>query len=256
MTWLSELLSFPKEVLYLLIGATFLAGMIRGFAGFALSAVVMAIMTSFIAPVELIPMLWFLEMSASLILMRGGWQDADRSTAMALIVGAALGLPLGLILTLSIPVATSKLVALFLIIFLALTQLAKVKLPALATRPGTFGSGFGAGIVTGLSSLGGMFIALYALVRQLPPRTMRGTLNIYMMGAGCTGLITHLILGTINQTAASRGAVFILPCLIGVFIGKAFFTQKYEKFYKPVCLILLIGLAAASLIRLFLTRAL
>ncbi len=250
MTWATQLTNLSPGIFVAMLLIAFAAGAIRGFAGFALSAFVMACAATLIAPIELIPMLWFLEMSASLILMKGGWQDANRSIAIGLFVTSAIGLPAGLLLNLALPVTASKIIALCLLITLAALQLAKIRLPFLATKPGLYASGFSAGVVTGLAGLGGMFIALYVLARQMPAREMRGSLNIYMLGGGALGLITHLLIGTMDQTAATRGLLFMLPCIAGVFLGKALFTPKYEPYYKPLCLTLLIGLAALGLLRL------
>jgi uncharacterized membrane protein YfcA len=78
---------------------------------------------------------------------------------------------------------------------------------------------------------------------------MRGTLNIYMLGAGAAGLVTHLTLGTMDRTATLRGLLLIAPTIAGVFLGRALFTERWEPLYKPLCLTLLIGLAAAGLLR-------
>jgi uncharacterized membrane protein YfcA len=228
---------------------TFLAAMVRGFSGFGLSAVVMAAAVFIIPPLALIPMLWFLEMAGSLAMFKGGIQDADKPTAKGLMIGSGLGLPVGLLLNMQLATETSKTVALSILIVLALTQLFKLRLPFLATTAGTYGAGFGAGIVTGFSGAGGMFIALYMLSRQLDPRTMRGTLSIYLLGAGVIGLITHLAIGTMDQVAVARGLFFIIPTLIGLYVGRALFIPRLEPYYKPFCLTLLLGLASLGLLR-------
>ena len=48
------------------------AGIVRGFSGFALSAVVMASAVIILPPVQLIPICWWLEMTASVLMARGG----------------------------------------------------------------------------------------------------------------------------------------------------------------------------------------
>lgn len=250
MNALGGFLGLTPGLAALAIVACFVAGAIRGFAGFGLSALAMAMLAAFIPPIELIPVFWFLEMSASLILMKGGWADADRATALMLVVAAGVGLPVGLLLTLSIDPSVSKTIALLLLIALAVLQLSRLRLPFLATRPGTIGSGFSAGVITGLAGAGGMFIALYTLVREMPARVMRGTLNIYMLGGGVIGLGTHLVFGTMDGTATIRGLILIPFTLAGVFLGKALFTPRWEAYYKPICLTLLIGLALAGLARL------
>lgn len=238
----------PTEVL-VLAAIVFVASMVRGFSGFGLSAVVMAGAVFILPPLALIPMLWFLEMAGSVAMFKGGMQDADMPTAKGLIIGSAIGLPMGLLLTMQLPVETSKIVALSVLIILAASQLARVKLPFLATRVGTYGTGLGAGIITGLSGAGGMFIALYTLARNLPARTMRGTLSIYLLGAGLLGLITHIAIGTMDQAAIARGLLFIIPTLLGLYAGRALFVPRLEPYYKPFCLTLLLGLASLGLAR-------
>ena len=83
----------------------FAAGLVRGFSGFALSAVAMASAASFIPPVELIPLCWWLEIAASALLIRGNWQNAQKKTVLRLSIGTLIGLPLGLLLTTNVPVA-------------------------------------------------------------------------------------------------------------------------------------------------------
>jgi uncharacterized membrane protein YfcA len=120
----------------------------------------------------------------------------------------------------------------------------------LATRQGTITAGAAAGIITGIAGAGGMFIALFALARDLPARAMRGSLNIYLLGAGVIGLVTHLVIGTMDATALARAIVLIPAVVLGVLLGRAAFIPRWERYYRPACLVLLLGLASAGLIRL------
>lgn len=249
MNALARLTDLAVSELLIVAGICFLAGLVRGFSGFGLSAVVMAAAVLILPPVQLLPVLWFLEMASSLIMMKGGFAEANLGVSKGLIIGSGIGLPLGLMLTLALPVEASKIIALSLLIVLALTQLSKLRLPFLATTPGLYGSGLGAGMITGLSGAGGMFIALYTLARQLPARVMRGTLSIYLLGAGVLGLASHLLIGTMDQSAIYRGLILIPPTLAGILAGRALFVPRFERLYKPVCLSLMIGLASLGLIR-------
>lgn len=242
-------LDLPTDTAVLVCAIAFLAGLVRGFAGFGLSALAMAALATVIPPIELIPIFWFLEMAASLLLMKGGWADADRRVAILLTVTAILGLPLGLLISLNINTQVSRLLALGVLILLGVAQLFRIRLALLERPNGTALTGLTAGIVTGISGAGGMVIALYALARSLPPRMMRGTLNIYLLGAGAMGPVTHILMGTMTEQAAMRGAVLVMPCLLGVLIGRALFTPRWEPYYKPFCLVLLLSLCTLSLAR-------
>ncbi len=227
----------------------FLAGMVRGFSGFALSAVVMAIAVMFLSPIALIPILWFQEMTASLLMVRGGIKAANRRVVTGLVLGSAFGLPIGLSLTQALPVDTSKLVALSVIVVLAATQLAKLRLPFLATRLGLWGSGILAGIVTGLAGVGGMVVALYVLASNAPAREMRASLVMFLFASSVISLATLTYFNVMTSQSALRGLALAPASALGVVVGKTMFRPSWEPYYKPFCLCLLIALATFGILR-------
>lgn len=238
-------LSLPD--LILLAGIAFAAGLVRGFSGFALSALVMASAILILPPVQLIPICWMLEMVASLLMVRGGVADADKRIALGLAFTSALGVPFGLYLTTTLPVDTTRLLALAVLITLAVLQLARVRLPFLATNPGLYGSGLIAGVVSGIASIGGMVVALYVLSQDRPARVMRGSLVLFLFASSFFSLAWLLGYGVMNAQAVTRGAALAVPCACGVILGKMLFRPSLERFYKPFALCLLIGLATVSL---------
>ncbi len=225
------------------------AGIVRGFSGFALSAVVMASAVIILPPVQLIPICWWLEMTASVLMAKGGWQEADRGVVWGLVIGSTIGVPFGLLLTTSVSPEASKLIALVLIISLALTQLAKIRLPFLATKPGLYGSGFAAGIATGLAGIGGMVIAIYVLSQNSPAAKMRAALVSFLFLGSIASMITLLWFGVMNFTAVARGLSLALPTTFGVIVGQWLFIPRFAAYYRPLCLSLLCALAGAALVR-------
>ena len=93
---MTSLLSLSDTQFWIVALICLLAGIVRGFSGFALSALVMASAALIIPPVELIPVCWWLELCAGFMMIRSGWKEADRRLAITLVVGSSLGLPLGL----------------------------------------------------------------------------------------------------------------------------------------------------------------
>ncbi len=234
---------------WLLLAITIAAGIVRGFSGFALSAIVMASAATFIPPVQLIPICFWLELCASVLMARGGWQEADRSVVLGLVIGSAIGTPIGLALTVSMPVELSKLIVLILVIVLAVVQLAKLRIAFLATKAGLYISGLTAGVVTGLASVGGMVVALYVLSQDAPARKMRAALVLFLFVSSATSMIYLLYFEVMTMTAIKRAAVFAMPTFFGVMIGQRMFIPRLEPYYRPFCLTLLTGLAVAGLIR-------
>jgi len=244
-----DALSLTPTDMVVLSGLAFLAGLVRGFSGFALSAVMMATAVVILPPVELIPVLWALEAVASAMMVRGGLRDADRSIATGLVLGSAFGAPIGWALTVSVSVMTSSMIALALIICLAALQLSRVRFAFLATRPGLYGSGVLAGVVSGLAGIGGMIVALYTLSQDKPARVIRATLVIFLLFTSVVGAITMIAFGVFTWVSILRGVALAAPIAVGVFLGQRLFNPRFEPYYKPTCLTLLIVLASVALIR-------
>ena len=238
----------PGELI-LCTGAIFVAAIVRGFAGFALSALIMASVVTILPPVELIPVCFLLEATASLMMFRGGMKEADMRIVWGLAISSAVVSPIGLYATTTLPVDTSKLIALTLLIVLAALQLFKVRIPLLATRPGLYFSGLTAGIATGLASIGGMVVALYVLSQEKAARTMRASLVMFLAITMFTTLIYLLYYEVLDMMAARRGLVFAPVVIAGVLAGSWLFRPSLEGFYRRFCLVLLLSLAGVSLVR-------
>ena len=113
---LQNQLQLPAGTLALICIVALIAGMVRGFSGFGLSALVMAVMAVLIPPIALIPVCFILEATASLVMFRGGMLDGDRALVVKLITAYTLGLPTGLAATHHLPPDFSRLIALLLIL--------------------------------------------------------------------------------------------------------------------------------------------
>jgi uncharacterized membrane protein YfcA len=158
-------------------------------------------------------------------------------------------LPIGLYFTQSVSAELSQTVALCLILVLAVTQFAKLQLDFLNTRSGLVTAGIGAGIATGLASVGGMVVALYVLSSDRNPRQMRAALVMFLLLGTITTFVTLLLFSILDKTAMLRAAALTIPTSLGVFAGKRLFTPNFEPYYRLICLSLLVGLSMVGLIR-------
>ena len=227
--------------------AVFMAGLVRGFAGFGLSAIVMASIVTIIPPIELIPICFILEAAASITMFRGGMKDADMRIVWGLVISSAIGIPIGLFATTSIDTDISRLIALVVILSLTIGQLLRLRPKFLGTSIGLSASGFAAGIVTGLASAGGMVVALYVITLRTDVKTMRATLIMFLFIGMATSFIYLLLYDMMNQQAFQRGLIFVPIVLIGVLVGTLLFRPSLAHLYKRVCLILLISLCVVGL---------
>ena len=250
LTDLAELSALSPTQFVVVAIACFLAGVVRGFSGFGLSALLMAALAAMIAPVELIPVCYILEGAASVLMFRGGVRDADMSIVWGLAICSAIGTPIGLLATVSLPVEISKIVALLIVLGLTLAQLFHVNARFLASRSGLYITGLAAGVVTGLASVGGLVIALYVLASKFEPKTMRATLAMFLCLTMFTSAVYLILYDVMNQLAVVRGAIMIPFLLIGVLAGSWLFRPSLEHMYKRFCLLLLVGLSITGLVQI------
>jgi len=251
---LAAALELDGATLGLVVLVVFLAGVVRGFSGFALSALIMAGLAVVIAPIALIPVCIVLEATASLVMFRRGTRaDADWRIVRGLAIGSVVGFPLGLQATLHLDPDTSRFAALILISVLAALQLIGRAPPALATRPGLYLSGLLAGVATGIAGVGGMVVALYVLAGSAPPARMRASLVMFLFIGVFTSGAWLFATGVLDRLALVRGLALSPVVVIGVLAGTRLFRPSLQRFYRGFCLSLLIGLSLAGLVRLAVT---
>jgi|GEM_PF-75281 len=257
---LTESLALTHGQFGLFLTVVFLAGVVRGFTGFAQSALIMASLAVVIPPVSLIPVCYVLEGTASLLLFRGGAREADFRIVTGLAVGSAIGVPLGLQATLHLPADASRLVALVLILLLAALQLLGRRMSGvppmaagakrwLATPAGLCGAGLLAGVATGLAHVGGMIVALYVLATNAPPARMRASLVMFLFVGMFTSGVWLVSTDVLDRLALMRGLVLAPAVAAGVLIGARLFGPALQGIHRNFCLTLLIGLALAGLVR-------
>ncbi len=246
---LAAWLSMSVSGTLLAISGVLVAGIIRGFSGFALTATVMAALVLILPPIELIPVCLILEAAATLFLLRSGLREADLSMVGALSVGSMIGVPIGLTITTSVSPEASRMLAQALVLALALAQILRYRPSWLSRPPARYLAGALAGIAAGLAGVGGMVIALFVLVQQAPPRVMRGTLVVFLCVSLLVGGGFQLYFGVMTEQALERGLVLAPVAVVGVLIGKQLFRPGLEAGYRRFCLSLLIALASVGLLK-------
>jgi uncharacterized membrane protein YfcA len=249
MEWIAGSTGLATSQIMLIFVVVFFAGMVRGFSGFALSALVMASLATTLPPIEILPMNFVLESVAGLFMVRGGIKDADMLLVIGLVLGSALGMPAGLSLTVHVPVEVTRLLALSTILCLAILLLANFRPKNLDSNLGRVGAGLVSGLVTGIAGVGGMVVVIYIFSLGRNARTIRASLVMYLFFSLITSLFYYIFFDLLNNQVVWRGAVFSLPMIAGVLIGTTLFSKTHEKFYRLFCLGLLILLALTGLLR-------
>ncbi len=229
--------------------AVFAAGVIRGFAGFGMSAIIVLSLTMVLPPVQIVPMALMMEVAASLRLLPSVRGNIDRTLAGRLFLGSLIGAPAGVYLLTALPEdamrAGLSLFVLGISLFLWSGRADGLRPNALnTTLTGVF-----SGIANGAASFGGQPVALFMAAASIAAAEARSTMILltFFTDGYASGLAAYQ--GLISPGIAGRAALFLVPMFVGIALGSGAFRRSDQRSYRRFVLLLLMGLAAAGLIR-------
>ena len=131
------------------------AGIVRGFAGFGFSALTVAGTSLYMSPAQIVPVVFVLEVLASLTLLASVWRQIDWAWLRPLLIGNALAIPLGVAMLARVPEAPLRAVVSGVILVAALLLLGGWRAPWTDSTALRLGTGLASGLLNGLAAIGG-----------------------------------------------------------------------------------------------------
>ena len=238
----------PPDHIFILASCAFLAGLIRGFSGFGLSAVLVASAAFVISPRLIIPTAQAMEVIASIALIPTIWRDVNWRWLTPMGTAYVFSIPLGVAALAYLPEATLRVVgcAVLLVATLCLLLNRRPKLPD--GLPLRFGTGLVAGFFAGSTSLGGMVASTMLFAVSLPAKNLRATLIVLFFGSALYSLSWGAWHGVVTTDTFTRAAWLAVPLLLGIAVGTRGFKHISEAMFRQCVLALLATLAIAGIV--------
>jgi uncharacterized membrane protein YfcA len=107
------------------------------------------------------------------------------------------------------------------------------------------------GALNGLTTLGGMPVALFLLVTSIQPVVIRGSLAALFFLTDIYAFILSFIGGIVDVTTIYRTVPLIIILPLGAFIGNKFFIKSKEQLYRKVVFYFLIVISIFGILRIF-----
>lgn len=236
---------------WLLIGAVALgaalAGFVQGLSGFAFSLVAMGLWAWALPPQIAAPLAVFgalLGQVASLGTVRGSF---ELRRIAPLVVGGALGVPLGVFLLHNADPMRFKLAIGTLLIVYSLFGLLMRDPPRVKAGGGGLDAFVGliGGVLGGLGGMSGTVPAMWTQLRGWKRDLRRATMQVYNIAMHVLTLAAYARTGTLDATAF-RLFILVAPAmLIPSYIGAHFYHRFSEKTFERVVLTLLLASGVA-----------
>jgi uncharacterized membrane protein YfcA len=224
----------------------FLAGIVRGYSGFGFSLLVITSLSLLMAPATFIPAIFMLEIAASLHLLPGIWKDIHWRSLAPLIIGCAIGTPLGVWLLANVPAPPMQ-VALALFVLSAVWFLWRGF--ALKTMPGTAASGAvgtASGLANGAFGIGGPPAILFYFASPAGNAAGRASLIAYFLMTDLIGLAFLSREALVTWDTLYLALIFLPPLIVGNWIGARGFKSADPTTFRKWVLMLLAVLAVLS----------
>ena len=216
-----------------LLAATLLGGLVRGFTGFGFAMVFMPLASVVLGPVAALGLIWFIDLPFALPLAARSARQAEWREVLPLLLTATLALPAGIWLLIWLDRETMRWV-------LALLVLAAVALMASGWRyhgrptiPLSLGVGALSGLFNGMASIGGMPLAVFWLGAQRNDRhKTRANLQTFF---GASTLISGAVLwwkGILTGSALLMAVPLFAIYGVGLWVGTHGFRLASEETFR------------------------
>jgi len=239
--------------IYFIIFIVFVASIIRGFNGFGFSATCISGFSFILPAIEIVPIILILEVFISIFMIPYIWNKIDWSFVLKLLIGIVVGSPIGLYLLKYLsPETTHLYVCLIIILFSVLLMKGYTNRNVNNDQSKIF-TGVISGTLNGLTTLGGMPVALFLLVTSIQPAVIRGSLAALFFLTDVYAFILSFFGGIVDMITIYRTLPLIIILPIGVFIGNKFFIKSKEQLYRKVVFYFLIVISIFGILRIFST---
>ena len=211
----------------------FVAGIARGYSGFGLSAVAITAGSLFMEPVKIVPILYILEIIASIHMLRSVIKDVDKMLLVYGLLACAVGMPAGQALLLYLPESTTKIALYSVVVISTLFLHSGQTIPLKINRSFCVGIGLVIGIGSGLAAIGGVAAIIILLAVNYDVIKARATMVIIFFALYVYGLIVGSMNGIVTVVSLKLSVLFLIPLIAGLILGqRSFLVTTKEQFLK------------------------
>ena len=234
----------------LVILTVFIASIIRGFNGFGFSATCISGFSFVMPAIEIVPIILILEVLISIFMAPYIWKKIDWNFVFKILLGMVIGSPIGLYLLKYLSPQTTHLYICLIIIFFSILLMKGYSNEKINNNGSKIFIGIISGTLNGLTTLGGMPVALFLLVTSIQPAVIRGSLAALFFLTDVYAFVLSFFGGIVDLITIYRTLPLIILLPIGVYIGDKFFVKSKEILYRKVVFYFLIIISVFGIIRI------
>jgi len=228
-------------LIMLIMAAVFIGAFIRAIFGFGEAVVSMPLLA--LLSVDLhtsISLVGLAGLTVALFTVVSSWRDVEKPTLVRLVMGALIGIPLGLLLVIQLPASIVTVgLGVFLIVYGSYSfwkiSLAKVSQKSkLQAKFWAIPAGIVSGTLGSAYNSHGVPVVVYGTLRRWEPKRFRGTLQAHFLISGIFIVVGQALGGLWTQDlfllfGLSLPAI-IVATLLGMILYKRIPNEKFERY--------------------------
>ena len=224
------------------------AAFVRGYSGFGFSALVVAGSALVTNPLNFVAVVMFCEFLMTFQQVKGVWRDIDWRRVVTLMIGAAVGLPIGLWALTGIGVDTARAaIAIYVLVMCG------VLLAGWRFR-GTVGDAahIAAGVASGLANapgMGGLPVATFFAAQGMSAVTFRATLIAYFPLLDLYSAPLMWWNGMVSGDTLVAAGLSLPVIGLGIWLGGRHFLHTNPQDFRRFAILLLMALAILGLLK-------
>jgi len=235
--------------IYFVVFVVFIASIIRGFNGFGFSATCISGFSFILPAIEIVPIILALEVIISVFMIPYVWNKIDWNFVFKLLIGITIGSPIGLYLLKYLSSDVTHISVCVFVIFFSFLLMKGYENKKIDNSYAKMFTGIISGTLNGLTTLGGMPVALFLLVTSIQPAVIRGSLAALFFLTDIYAFALSSMAGIVDITTIYRTLPLIIILPIGVYIGDNFFVKSKEKTYRKIVFYFLIFISIFGVFR-------
>jgi uncharacterized membrane protein YfcA len=228
--------------------ALLLAAFVRGYSGFGFSALLVACAGLVADPRDFIPVAILCEITMTLVQGRGLRGHIDWHRVWAMLLGAAVAMPLSVAVLSQVGVDAARVGISALIMAMCVLLLSGWAIRSRIGIKGHVGVGVASGLANG-AAVGGLPVAAFMAAQAMPAVRFRATMVVYLTALDLMALPMMARAGMVSRDTG-LALVLALPLLaLGIFLGGRHFLAASPQGFRRMAISLLIGLALLGLLK-------
>lgn len=237
--------SFSPNVLTFLAGVLFIAGAVRGFAGFGAAMVFMPVATSLIAPPTAAASFLFLDFVIGMPMVVRAVRICDWHTVLPAAIASVIFVHVGTWFLANTDVLVLRWIIFAIVTAVLLLLISGWRYHNRPSAPVSFGVGAASGVLGGISQVAGPPVVAFWLSSAKEPAVVRANLIVFFTFSSIGTIIAYSMNGLFTLEVLH----FLVPTIpayaLGIYLGTRGFGKADPKYYRVIAYAL-IALAAFS----------